>query len=130
MATTTYAEQVEALGFDIDIRAEFDDIPVRGNALASGDDAEDRAAEDEIIARLEAGDVWAWARVRVTVTHPDMPGLDGWDSLGACSYRDEADFIAGGYYDDMVREALRNLIESSERVRRCSDLIDAANELI
>lgn len=42
-----------------------DDIPVRGNVLASGDDALDREAENEAIRRLNQGDIWAWALVTV-----------------------------------------------------------------
>jgi hypothetical protein len=47
------------------IHAEVDETPVRGNALASGDDAADREYEDEILARLRDDDVWAWACVEV-----------------------------------------------------------------
>jgi len=97
---------------EITVRAEQDEIEVRGNALASGDDAADRECEDEILARLERGDVWAWAAVtvRVTWTAPSGRQYRGEDHLGACSYRDERDFREpGGYFDDMVGEALSRL---------------------
>lgn len=112
MNTTTdqseFLKSVEAAGFVIDLHAEQDDCQIRGNALAIGDDEQDKAAEDEIIARLDNGDVWAWASVRVTVSHPAWPEIEGVDHLGACSYRDEADFTTpDGYYPDMVSQALR-----------------------
>ena len=87
--------------------AEQDHMPVRGNALASGDDEEDRKYEDEILTRLDSGDVWAWAAVTVEARYH---GLVGVDHLGCCSYRDEADFRKpGDYFDDMKREALADL---------------------
>ena len=47
------------------VRAEQDHIPVRGNALASGDAQADRMEENRILQRLREGDVWAWACVEV-----------------------------------------------------------------
>lgn len=93
-----------------EVTAEQDDLSVRGNALASGDDDEDRKCEDEILRRLDQGDVWAWASVRVTAR---WNGYEGHNYLGACCYRDEEDFITcGDYYEDMKREALRDLNET------------------
>jgi hypothetical protein len=89
------------------LEADFDDLEVRGNAIASGDDAYDKKVEDEIIARLENGDVWAWATIKVTA---EWNGLEGVNYLGACCYKDEKDFKQpGGYYDDMKAEALADL---------------------
>ena len=101
-----FLAQVKSAGFVIEVIAEQDDCEVRGNALASGDDAADRECEDTIIERLNNGDVWAWASVAVKVSHPAWPEIEGVDYLGCCSYADEADFTAyDGYYPDMVREA-------------------------
>lgn len=89
-----------------------EDCEVRGNALASGDDAEDRREEDRILAELERGNTWAWCTARVVA---EYAGLIGEDYLGCCSYRDEADFRApGGYFDDMMATALEELAESLE----------------
>ena len=44
--------------YTIEVTAAQDDIPVRGNAMASGDDATDRECEDDILTRLDSGDVW------------------------------------------------------------------------
>jgi hypothetical protein len=79
-----------------------DDIPVRGNAIVSGDDDFDAKVEDEILARLERGDQWAWCTVLVEVQHGRFIGRS---YLGACCYDDEADFKRGGYYEQMVEEA-------------------------
>lgn len=94
------------------ITAEQDDIPVRGNAVVSGDEEVDKKIEDEIIERLENGDVWAWASVQVTA---EFKGITGNAYLGACSYKSEKDFVeAGDYYIDMKREAYDNLISELE----------------
>ena len=101
------AKQLTESDVTFHVIAEQDHIPVRGNALASGDDAEDRRCEDEILKRLNDGDVWAWAVVEVEARYH---GLVGRDVLGGCSYRDEADFREpGGYFDDMKSEALADL---------------------
>lgn len=99
------------------VHAEQDDIPVRGNALASGDAKADKRYEDRIIRRLESGDVWAWAHVTVkaTLTLPDGSTIEGSASLGGCCYRNEKDFTRpGGYYDDMKHEALADLQRAIE----------------
>lgn len=81
--------------------------PVRGNALASGDDAVDRRVENTILRRLDRGDVWAWCTVKVTAR---WGGFSGTDSLGGCNYRNEAEFrLPGGYYHDMCAAALADL---------------------
>ena len=89
------------------IEVEQDCIPVRGNALASGDAEADREAEDEILARLDRGDVWAWAAVTVIA---EQDGFEGHDSLGGCSYASEADFKRSDYYADMRNVARENML--------------------
>lgn len=89
------------------VEAEPDFIPVEGNASASGDDAFDRKIEQGILRRLEEGDVWAWAAVTVTVIWAPFSASD---HLGCCCYTDENDFRQpGGYFDDMVQQALDEL---------------------
>jgi hypothetical protein len=99
----------------VELFARQDDIPVRGNALASGDDAEDKRCEDAILARLDRGDEWAWACVEVRAS------FEGWkasDFLGACSYDSESDFRQpGGYFEDMRETALRELAAQLEDAR-------------
>lgn len=88
------------------IEAVPDDTPVCGNAQVSGDDAADKAVEDAICARLDHGDVWAWACVSVRAK---CEGFEGRANLGCCSYKDQAEFEAGGYLDDLRAEALEDL---------------------
>jgi hypothetical protein len=90
--------------YNVRIIATQDDTRVRGNALASGDEEEDRRYEDMILERLDAGDVWAWAQVEVQASLPD--GRTGSAYLGGCSYDDENNFKEGGYYEDLIAEAL------------------------
>jgi hypothetical protein len=68
------------------LTADAEDIPVRGNAVVSGDDAADKEIEDGIIARLESGDEWAWCYAALEATCGDYRAHDG---LGCCCYTDE-----------------------------------------
>lgn len=95
-------------GCTIEIEVEQETDRVRGNALASGDDDEDRACEDEIIRRLDGGNVWAWCGVKVTC---EANGETATELLGACSYASEADFRACGYFEDMVRACAQELLK-------------------
>lgn len=90
--------------FELIVRPES--LPVRGNAMCSGDDATDREAEDWILGRLDRGDVWAWADVEVRAT---WNGLSESDYLGCCSYENAAAFTADAYYEDMKATALERL---------------------
>lgn len=102
-------------GLVITLTAEPEIEPVHGN-FASGDDAADKALEDSIIARADDGDVWAWCFVRVTATYR---GVSVFDSLGGCSYDDEKNFRADGYYADMVSEVLKQLNAQLEAIDAC-----------
>lgn len=73
---------------------EEEHIPIRGNAMASGDAELDRQVEDEIIADLNAGKLEAWccAHVRAFLTFSGTERAfvsDGDAYRGACSYRTE-----------------------------------------
>ncbi len=75
-----------------------------------GDDGKDEEMVREIRERMARGDVWAWCVVTVKAR---WNGFSGSDVLGGCSYKDEADFREeGGYYEDMVAEALDDLNKS------------------
>lgn len=93
------------------LTAEVDEIPVRGNALCSGDALEDKACEDALLARLDDGDIWAWACVTVTATYREFSGAE---ILGACSYRDEEEFKKDSYYLMLRESALDNLQSNME----------------
>jgi len=81
-------------------------VPVRGNAMASGDDEFDTEVEDDILSQLDDGNEWAWATVKVTGSYF---GMESHQFLGCCSYRSEADFKSCGYYTDMQSEVLADL---------------------
>lgn len=106
-------KNIEAAEVSFELSAEQDDCPVRGNALASGDKTADRECEDEILHRLDNGDVWAWAAVTVTASWTDADGQThtGDAHLGCCSYDDEANFRTDPYYADLCNEALADLNE-------------------
>ncbi len=93
--------------YEVSFEALPEDIRVRGNAMASGDDELDKDAEDEILSRLESGDIFAWFTAKVTVR--DDKGNEATDYLGCCNYRDADDFRMGGYYLDMIHECINQL---------------------
>ena len=88
------------------------DVPIRGNAMVSGNSKYDRKVENEIIERLDSGDIYAWFDAKVTVSI-EVNGItfEGYDILGACSYTFLTQFLeSSGYYDDMVQTALDNAL--------------------
>jgi hypothetical protein len=91
---------------NISIQVELDDTPIRGNAMASGDDSYDKEIEDTIINKVNDGNVWAWASVIVIA---EWNGFKGRDHLGCCSYKNEDEFKSDGYYRDMVNSAVDDL---------------------
>jgi hypothetical protein len=100
-----------------EVTAEYDHAPVVGNAMCSGDPAYDAEVEDSIIARCNAGDVWAWACVKVTARYDGIDCVEGVDYLGCCSYASEADFMQpGGYFDDMKAVALADLADKLDAI--------------
>jgi len=99
------------------LEVQQDDTPVRGNVLCSGCENCDKRAEDEVIKRLNGGDIWAWATVRVVAEYDGIDDVYGDDYLGCCTYDDEYDFRANsGYYDDMIRRACDDLREKLEKI--------------
>lgn len=97
--------------FELSISDE--DTSPRGN-VDSGDAEADKALEDEILSRLDRGDLWAWCIVEVKAiwTSPSGKRYMGNDYLGGCSYRDEKNFTTeDGYYPDMKKAALADLNE-------------------
>lgn len=111
MRTTVARDEVT-----FELRIHDEDMPVRGNAMASGDNALDKQVEDEILARLDRGDTWAWCCVEVIAK---FRSLQARTFLGGCCYRDEADFKANSiYYEDMMDEAYKDLLTQWEDLTR------------
>lgn len=95
-----------------------EDMPLEGNVLASGDDAQDKEAEDIIRKDYESGNEWAWCVVKVTGS---WMGLTVTEYLGGCSYESKEDFCTpGGYYDDMRSQVLEEIQSKAELI--CSRL--------
>lgn len=108
------------MGIRIELEVEPDDMPLKGNVCATGDDAADAEQEREVAERLGRGDWWAWCYVRVTATWtaPSGATYTGSDSLGGCSYASEQDFRADAYYTDLLEVAVHHLREAiADRVR-------------
>ena len=107
---------------EITLTVEPEDTPIKGNAMASGDDAADKRAEDSIREQLADGNEWAWCAVIVRGT---WRGLSASDSLGCCSYLSEADFRQpnGGYYDDMVSGVIDELTAKAESILECASSV-------
>jgi hypothetical protein len=89
---------------------EPEDIPIKGNASCI-DPETDAANERVIFDRVAAGDDWAWFSVKVVASTIIAGNLYRGESawLGCNCYENEADFLAGGYYDDLKDEALTAL---------------------
>lgn len=95
---------LKATEVEFTIKCLQEDMSVRGNCMASGDDALDKKCEDKIIRQLENGNEWAWCCVKVTAKYKEFEGVD---YLGGCSYKNEKDFIKNsGYFGDMKIQAL------------------------
>lgn len=84
--------------FTVSVEQE-DGIEVRGNAMVSGDDAADKALEDEILANLDRGFIEAWCCISVKAS---WEGITGTDHLGACSFKPGS----GQYVDKQVQECI------------------------
>lgn len=106
--------ELTASEVDFTMTYEQDDIPVRGNAMVSGDDDFDKQCEDEIIASLENGDTHSWCCITVTAQYKRFSGSS---HLGGVNVTEASDveFVARehGMYDDAL-EALNDLIAATE----------------
>jgi hypothetical protein len=60
----------------------------------------------EIEQEIAAGSEWAWCCVTVKI---EWNGFHEEDTVGCMSYKDEAEFRADGYFEDMVKTALSDL---------------------
>jgi hypothetical protein len=103
--------------YDFDIEEE--DLPVRGNAVHSGDPEVDRKIEDEILERLDRGDYEAWCIGVVTATVTvDGVRFASQATLGACSYNSEEEVRKACFEDhdlkteakEALKQTLRNTV--------------------
>ena len=99
---------------NVKITVRQSDIPIKGNAISSGDDEHDRNVEDQIIEDLE-WNVWAWCDITVSLElEVDSNTLQGGDSLGACSYKNEKEFMES-LYPEMVQNAINESLDGLKR---------------
>jgi len=91
------------------LQIEPEDFPVRGNLVCTDNAALDTLYEDEVIERIESGDNWAWCCVHVTAQIPGV-ALTGDAYLGGCTYDNEPQFRECPYFEDMMNEALEDLL--------------------
>jgi hypothetical protein len=89
-----------------------EDTPIHGNA-SEIDEETDRETEEWILSELDSGNVWAWCTVEVRA---EYAGIVGKDFLGCCSYLSEEDFKKDVYFEDMKKEAFRNLVNQLEEL--------------
>ena len=107
---------------DVSITVEPEFSPVQGNLIVSGDNEFDKKCEDEIIARLDSGDEWAWCIVKVTVAPKTLVNADelfGFSYLGGCSYENQEEFEQSDYYKDMIDWSLEDLNSKSKEIYEC-----------
>lgn len=119
--TPVHTETIDGITYTI--YTTIDDTPVAGNALVSGDEAEDIAAENAILKRLTYGDRWAWAFVEVKAeTTINGEKFTGSDYLGSCSYQDTNEFIRDDYYDGMKIAAKADMVNAMRSAVNRGDL--------
>ena len=116
---------VETIGgvVEIHVKAERDEVPVRGNARCSGDAALDAEAEDCILAELRRGNVWAWACVEVKAIIKGTEILTS-AHLGCCSYDNRQQFLEGDYFKDMKKACLEQLQQEARKVAQGLNVIE------
>lgn len=109
------------------VELEPEDIEVRGNVMCSDDPEFDRQCEDEIIERLDRGDIEAWCYVRVTAS---WEGISEFAGLGCCSFESGSGERVRKQVDQCVEEhglkaeALAALNQEVERqALQCLDRI-------
>jgi hypothetical protein len=101
MALTLRRLTAEEVTFEM--RVDQDDVPFKGNVMASGDAEVDREVEHWVESQLAYGNEWAWCIVTITARYRNFEGTD---TLAGCSYESEEAFKACPYYTDLRAGAL------------------------
>ena len=102
-ADAEFLASVQFEGYQIDLDASWEQ-----DATPEGDF--DKETARQVRKQMNAGNVWAWCTVKVSVGF-GLPFDDDTedDYLGCCSYADRNDFIVGGYFVDMVSTCYKAL---------------------
>lgn len=112
--------------FEVTIEAE--DTPVRGNLIASDDPDADRLDEEDVLHRLNRGEVEAWCCVVVTATWqaPDGAEYTGRDTLGGCSLTEHYTAEIAAKEHGMREQALDDLNQRlASKVVKAKQLVRA-----
>lgn len=104
-------EEQPNMTIEYKIDFEPENIPVLGNVFHTDDSEFDRKQEEEIIARLDNGDISAWCCIKVTAS---IAGFSHTEYLGGCSFTEgdtEAQINSTVEEYVMKDEARRNLFK-------------------
>lgn len=109
------------------VTAEYDNDGPEGY-FDSGDAADDAATCAAIRAGADSGNEWAWCIAKVET---DWRGLIAIEYLGGCTYANEADFKAGGYYADMLDTTHETLTEMAlQIVATYTDIVESLDNAV
>ena len=101
---------------EIEIEALPEHASIDGNCSALDEEANKEAAR-WVRQELDNGNQWAWCVAKVTVSYQEVEASS---YLGCCSYKSQEDFMIGGYYVDMLQEAIEelasNLLQVAARI--------------
>lgn len=99
---------INALWAQADVRLDIEPecTRIEGNCSAV-DEATDRDTEEYIRSQLNRGNMYAWCWARVRVTYQNLQATD---SLGCCSYDNEA-ALRADCYPDMLHTAICDLAD-------------------
>ena len=115
-------ELMDQLKFEVECLPE--EINPYTDYLDSGDKEQDRKDVDAMMRDLNRGNAWAWCCVKVIAR---FNGFSGCDYLGACSYKDQADFEKDGYFEDMKYQAIddlkKNILSTIEHGKEAEKLL-------
>lgn len=116
----------EGFSVRLDLLEELDSWPAE--SLQECSTPEEIKALEE---RASGGDSWAWFMARVSISHPDAPGVEGTDYLGACSYTGAGSwFQPDGYWPDMVAEAFRAYVSAAESAAKALKVAERAQPVL
>lgn len=97
-------------------------MPVRGNYMCTDDTEQDKADEDEVIERLNRGEIEAWCRVVVIA---EWEGYKGYASIGGCVFGSASEAAQMAIDYDLHDEALEDLNRQIEADLSRSEAIRA-----
>lgn len=115
MSETNYVlRKLNIKDVSFEYEADYCDIPLDGNVLASGDDEEDLLAEQQIQERLNSGDMFAWCRIEVTAKYKGFSYTDSLSGVTLAPGDDDIEkFAKECDMHNVALEGLQNLLNES-----------------